>query len=403
MSGVSPDDRTPEDPFGGMPLFGDLAKLFSQQGGSSWDAARQLAQMVATDGDSEPNVDPLERIRLEQLARVAELHVASTTGLTVPSGRAGVVEPTTRSAWAAKALDAHRPLFEELIGSLGQATVGDEPPDPNDPLGFMAPLLRMAGPMLLSMTAGSMVGHLARRSFGQYDLPLPRPTDEGVLLVPANIDEFGEEWSLPPDDLRLWVCVHEITFHTVLAVPHVRARYEGLLHDYLSGFEADPSGLEERLGHLDPTALGDPGGLPDALTDPEVLLGAIRSPAQEALLPRLDALVAVLVGYVDHVMDRIGANVLGSYERTTEAVRRRRVEAGDADRLVERLLGLELSQDQVDRGRAFVTGVVERGGEDGLARLWHSDRELPTPAEVDAPGLWLARIDLPDDPDAATG
>ena len=398
MARVSSEDRTPEDPFGGMPLFGDLARLFAQQGGG-WEGARQLAVMVATEGASEPNVDPLERIRIEQLARVAELHVAAATGLTVPAGRSGVVEPTTRAAWAARALEAHRPLFDRLVESLGRTPPAPVEPDPDDPLGFMAPLLRMAGPVLLSMTTGSMVGHLARRSFGQYDLPLPRPLADGVQLIPANIDEFGEEWSLPPDDLRLWVCVHELTFHTVLAVPHVRDRYQGLLEDYLSGFEPDPTGLEDRLGGLDPSSLGDPGGLPDALSDPEVLLGAIRSPAQEALLPHLEAMVAVLVGYVDHVMDRIGTNVLGTYGQITEAVRRRRVEAGDADRLVERLLGLELSPRQVDRGRAFVAGVLERAGDDGLARLWASSRELPTPAEVDAPGLWLARIDLPDEGD----
>ena len=61
-----------------------------------------------------------------------------------------------------------------------------------------------------------------------------------------------------------------------------------------------------------------------------------------------------------------------------------------------RLLGLELTQDQCDRGETFVAGVVERAGKRGLERLWRSERELPTPAEVDAPGLWLARIDLPD-------
>jgi uncharacterized protein (DUF2342 family) len=72
------------------------------------------------------------------------------------------------------------------------------------------------------------------------------------------------------------------------------------------------------------------------------------------------------------------------------------VTAGPADRFVERLLGLHLDQAQYDRGAAFVRGVLERSGPDALARLWAGERELPTPAELDAPGLWLARIDLPD-------
>jgi uncharacterized protein (DUF2342 family) len=81
----------------------------------------------------------------------------------------------------------------------------------------------------------------------------------------------------------------------------------------------------------------------------------------------------------------------------TEALRRRRVEADPSDRFVHRLLGLSLDQPQYDRGERFIGGVVERAGPGGLERLWKSDRELPTPAEVDAPGLWLARIDLPEE------
>jgi putative hydrolase len=126
-----------------------------------------------------------------------------------------------------------------------------------------------------------------------------------------------------------------------------------------------------------------------------VLLGALRSPAQEALLPDLEAAVAVVVGVVDHVMDTIGNGLLGDYAQLTEALRRRRVEASDADRFVERLLGLEMTQATYERGRRFVDGVAERAGAEAISRLWDEPRNLPTPAEVDAPGLWLARIDLP--------
>ena len=111
-------------------------------------------------------------------------------------------------------------------------------------------------------------------------------------------------------------------------------------------------------------------------------------------MPQLDALVALVVGVTDHVMDTVGANVLSSYGMLTEALRRRRVESDPADGFVSRLLGLTLTREQVQRGSLFVSGVIERGGSDVLARLWQSEAELPTPAEIDAPGLWLARIDL---------
>jgi putative hydrolase len=405
------------NPFEGFPLFGDLARLFGQggpAGGAPWEAARNLALAVATEGESEPNVDPLERIQLEQLARVAELHVANVTGLsTSVTGRGLTVLPVTRAIWAQRTLEEYRPLLEQLAGSLGNpegladleqsealdALDPDGPQDPQDQFAaVLGPMIKAMQPMMVAMTAGSMVGHLARRSFGQYDLPIPRtPSDELAILVP-NLDAFGSEWSLPADDLRLWICIHEIAHHAVLGVPHVRARLESLLTQYTTSFRNDPSALEDQLGDLDLSGGPDSlASLQQLMGEPGALLGAIQSDEQRALLPQLEAVVAVVVGVVDHVMDTVGGKLIGSYGMLTEALRRRRVETSEADRFVERLLGLELTQAVYDRGSAFVDGVVERAGEAGLARLWEGERMLPSPPEVAAPGLWLARIDLPED------
>ena len=130
--------------------------------------------------------------------------------------------------------------------------------------------------------------------------------------------------------------------------------------------------------------------------DPEMLLGAMQSPTQRALLPAYETLIAAIVGYVDHIMDTVGTSLLSNYSMLSEALRRRRVEADPSDRFVERLLGLELTQATYDRGTAFVHGVIERAGSTGLERLWESEQTLPTPNEIEAPGLWLARIELPD-------
>lgn len=385
-----------------MPFLGDIARLLGQQAGGAWDSARQLAVTVATGGTSEPNVDPVERMRIEQLARVADLRVADATGLsTSVSGRAVSVLPVNRTRWVMDSLEAYRPLVERLAEALGpsEADGDDEPMEPGDPMaGMFSGMLELFQPMVLAMTAGSMVGHLARRTFGQYDLPIPRPiagpdADELLLVVP-NLDEFAEEWSLAPEDLRLWICVHEVAHHAVLGVPHVRARMDDLLLQYVSSFRNDPAALEDRIGQID---LSDPSALAhlqEVIGSPDVILGAITSPEQDRLRPQLEALVAVVEGVVDHVVDVVGGQLIASYPMLTEALRRRRVEAAEADRFVERLFGLELSQATYDRGAAFVAGVLERAGEDGLRRLWDGPDMLPTPAEVDAPGLWLARIDL---------
>ena len=159
----------------------------------------------------------------------------------------------------------------------------------------------------------------------------------------------------------------------------------------MSGFQVDPHSLEGSLGEMD---LGDPSGLQALLGNPETLFGAIQTSTQRDVLVRLEALVVPLVGYVDYVLDTTGRRLIATYDMVTEALRRRRVEATDGDRFVGRLLGVELNQTHYDRGAAFVRGIVERGGPEAAHQLWVGSRQLPTPAELDAPGLYLARLEI---------
>ena len=248
-----------ENPFAGIPLFGDLLRLASQQGPFNLESTAPLAMSIAANGTEEANVDPLDRMRLDELARVAELHldqIASrpeTVGIQPPR-----IVAVNRSQWAHRTLVDYRPLFERLAGSLGQA-----PPMADtggDPLALMlGPLLKMMTPMLLGMTSASMVGQLGRAALGSYQLPVPRPGDELMVVSPA-VREFADEWSLELDDLRLWICLHELAHHAVLSVPHIRSTLEGLLADYCAGFRPNPAALEERLSavELSPESLTDP-------------------------------------------------------------------------------------------------------------------------------------------------
>lgn len=389
MSGTGPPEG--RNPFEGFPMFGDLARMFGSQGPVNWDVARQTAMWVATEGRVEPNVEPLERIRLEELARAADLRVADSTGL--PTSIAGgivTVQPVTRADWTVHSLEAYRPLIERLAAALNRSGPDEAAADPTTQ--FLGDIGKLMGPVLLGLQAGFMVGHLSRHSFGMYDVAVPRPAFDQVLVVPANIDAFAAEWSLPTDELRLWVCIHEIAHHAIAGRPHVRVRLAELLEEYVGGFHVDPSALEDVFADLDPT---DPGGLQAILGNPETLLGAILTPAQDDVRTRIRTLLTAVAGAVDHVLDRAGRQLIGSYDQVIEAVRRRRAEASDGERFASRLLGLELRRADYERGGTFVDGIVERAGEDGFQRLWADARHLPTEAELDAPGLWLARIDLP--------
>jgi putative hydrolase len=381
-----------DNPFANLPMFGDLAKALAGQGPLNWDAARQFAAMAATGGTAEANVDPTVRIAYEHLVPIADMHVRDITGLEAP---VAALELVTPGVWAQRTLDAYRPLFTELATSLGRspaaASEGDDDLDPM--MAMFAGLSQMMAPAMLGMALGSMVGRLAARAFGQYDLPIPREASS-LLVVPATVDAFAADWSLPADSMRLWVLVQELTGHAVYSQSVARAAITSLVQQHVAAFRPDPAAVADKLGRLDLDG-GDPmQAMQRALSDPEVLLGAVRSPEQVALSPVLDAATAAVVGYVDYAVDSVAARVIGGDAlRIAEAVRRRRIEAGADDVFIERLLGLQVTPALVQRGKTFVAGVVDRAGEAGLVPLFTREGALPTPAELDAPGLWLARLE----------
>lgn len=384
-----------DNPFANLPMFGDLAKALAGQGPLNWDAARQFAGMAANGGASEANVDPTVRIALADLARIIEMHVRDLTGTEAAFPE---ITPVTRGIWSQRTLEAYRPLFTELATSLGRRpTAGEmEVAAETDPMvAMMANLSSMMAPSMMGMAVGSMVGRMAGRTFGQYDLPIPR-NDHALLVVPSTIDAFAAEWSLPVDEMRLWVLAQEMIGHTIFSIAPLREQYTALVRQHVGAFRPDPSAVADKLSSLEMDDVNDPmAAMQRLLSDPALLLGAVQSPEQAAMAPSLDAAVAAIVGSVDYLVDAVAARVIGGDAlRIAEAVRRRRLETSPDDLFVERLLGLQLTQDQVQRGKTFTAGVVDRVGEGRLTELFGKPQPLPTPAELEAPGLWIARLEL---------
>src|SRR6202034_2792410 len=173
---MNPED--PDNPISG--LLGDLLKVIgggARGTAAPWlDAARALALGVATDGGAESNVDPLQRIKLEELARVVELHVEGTTGLSIGDGDSYSSAPVSRGVWANRALDGWRPLLERMVSVVEAAPVPpvEAPLDPDEaPDGLHALLGQIAstmGPIMLGLQFGSAAGHLGPQAPGQYAL-----------------------------------------------------------------------------------------------------------------------------------------------------------------------------------------------------------------------------------------
>ncbi len=420
-------DGSPPSPFGPLGPLGaggafDLAgfaRMLQSDGPVSWELAEQTALWAALEGATEAPVDADERRALEALGRAAQSHVADETGrsevLTAP------IHVFGRDAWVRLHLTALRPVLEALALSMRDAmteaasadgpedtdlTVGDLPPAFAAMLGGfgsggdpVAAMIGMVAPFFLGLQAGSMVGHLGRRALGRYDLPLPVQDRPGACFVPANLAAFEQDWSLPRDELRFYIALHETTRVAQRSVPWVQPMLVRLASEYVAAFELDPGSLGDRLGGID---LTDPNAMQSLAEQPAALLGAMRGPRQEAALLRLRVFSSVLEGWADLVLERIGTRLLPSFARVHEAMKRHRIDRGEAEQFVEGLLGLDLGRDDYERGLAFCRGVVERAGMEGLDRLWESEAMVPTPAELDAPGLWLARIDLPELTDGAS-
>jgi len=408
-----PDSGDAANPFQSM--LGDLMNMLGSNGPDQWEMTRAFALNVATGGNPEENVEPIQRIRVEQLSRVAELNVIEATGMPVtPDGRRLTCVPVGRGDWTAKALESWRSVLQAMAGpppaGLDPAVapvdpVGLDPVD-SDPTGGMAAMLgQMAstmGPMFFGLQVGSVVGHLAQRTLGQYPLALPwAPADE-LLLVTANIAEFASDWSLPEDEALLWVCARELATNSVLSRPSVRSRFEELLLALAESQAAAQQDLAGRLRGMmtgegsDPALGAGMESLQGLFGDPEALLGDLLTPESRRTSDQLTSLAVVVDAYADHIATVVGAKLVGAHTQLAEAWYRRRAERGKGEEAAGALFGLDLEQAQVDRGRTFVAGIIERAGQDGLTRLWEPVRNLPTPAEVDAPGLWLERIDLPE-------
>ncbi|MEX1008472.1 MAG: zinc-dependent metalloprotease [Acidimicrobiia bacterium] len=387
--------------------FSQMMRMLSSTGPVNWEVARQTAEWVALEGRPEPPIDVADRKQFEELVHAAQTLVVAETGLYATFATS--IQTVGPQGWVDLHLVALRPVLEALATTLGDAmrSAGDVPESDED-LSAMFPglppglplgdVLRMVAPALLGVQAGSMIGYLAQHAFGRYDLPLPTGAlpdgdEPSLCFVVPNVDGFEEEWTLPRDDLRFYLALHEVVHAAERSVPWVRARLLRLAVDYVSSYEIDPAAFEAEFGTIDPS---DPASFESMTASPERILGAMQSPRQAAPREELQRLTAVIEGYADNVTERVGRRLVPTFERIHEAMLRHRVERGEAERFIEGLLGLKLERAHYELGQAFCEGVVERAGVEGLNRLWESESMLPTPNELEAPGLWLARINLPE-------
>jgi putative hydrolase len=377
-----------------------LMRMLQSPGPVNMEVARNTAEATSMinletgQPESETPLSDTERTAFDDVVRAAQLAVAEATGLS--GALSTTARGVTRREWAATTLQGLEPVLGALAEALGRGQHDEQADAPASPDALLGMMMQGLVPLLLGVWSGSMIGSLAHHALAQYDLPLPLGDEPAMAFVVRNVGAFADEWSLPLDELRYALALREVTHAAERSVPWVRARLVHLASEYVGAYEVQADALEGHFRDLDPS---DPQAMASLqeLADPDALLGAMRSERQGPLLAELQRFVAVLEGYTDVVVASLGERMVAAHTRIDEALRRQRLERGDAAAFVDRLLGLELDREHYEMGVAFCRGVIERsdGSFDGLNRLWSAEHMTPTASEIAAPGLWLARIDLP--------
>jgi coenzyme F420 biosynthesis associated uncharacterized protein len=385
-----------------------------------WDMAISTGVRFARQG---PQVSLSEAravvAELRGLTAVVQQPVRDLTGLT-SRGAVGPVAVVDRPGWIRANVGGFRVVLEPLAEQLAERS--NVRPAAGSVVGAV-------GSRVTGVQAGLILAYLSSRVLGQYELFLP-PGEGGasangasgaadgangagsaygapaaspvngaavagegagvgrLTLVAPNIVMVERELGVDPHDFRRWVCLHEETHRVQFtSVPWLRGYVQGMMTEFLLASDLDAGAILERLRSA-ATAVADAvrGG------EGESLVEAMQTPAQRALLDKLTAVMTLVEGHGDYVMDAVGPQVVPSVEDIREKFSHRRGSAGRMEQILRRILGIDLKMKQYEQGSRFVSTVVAEAGMAGFNKVWTSPETLPTRAELAEPREWLERV-----------
>ena len=357
-----------------------------------WDLAVTTATRMAGPGPTvarstaEEAVEELRAGSLRSTPLVREF-----TGLMAPQGAPPGTERTApvlvvdRQGWIQANVDGFATIVSPLIDRLQEKK------------GSPGPIAEAIGSRVTGVELGALLGFMSSRVLGQFD---PFYAPEGspgqpapagrMLLVAPNVVHVEGELGVDPTDFRLWVCLHEETHRAqFMANPwlrgHMVERSRALVEDLLGEPGAVVDRLTAALRHL-----------PDLVRSGEAagtgLIELVQTPEQRRALAELTAVMSLLEGHADVVMDDVGPQVVPSVAEIRRKFTRRRAGRGALDQLLRRLLGLEAKMRQYADGAVFVRTVVDKVGMESFNAVWTSAETLPAPEEIADPGAWVRRV-----------
>jgi coenzyme F420 biosynthesis associated uncharacterized protein len=288
-----------------------------------------------------------------------------------------------RPDWIRANVGNFQQLFEPVEEAYGRS-VSDGGPG--------ALVLAPATRVVLSSQFGLLIGYLARRVLGQYDVSLlgKEPVTAGKLyFVEPNIRVLERTLGAPSAELRQWIALHEATHaHEFEVHPWVRTYLNSQLRSYLRSVVDDMLGGAGR---------GPMSGMVTRLAmnirQGHNLFNALMTAQQREIVSRLQALMSLAEGYSNHVMNAVGRRTLPHFDEISRSLERRQRQRGRIEELFLRITGLKMKMEQYKLGEAFVDQVVGTRGIAFLNRAWEAPEYLPTEAEIKNPERWVARME----------
>ncbi|MBT2382735.1 zinc-dependent metalloprotease [Streptomyces sp. ISL-11] len=360
-----------------------------------WKLAVATATRLVRPGPEVSREEAREVVaELRRHAKTSEEHVRAFTRMSPPGGGPESQDAETpvlvvdRAGWIKANVAGFRALLSPLLEKMQSRRGGTA-------------VLGAVGGKVTGVELGMLLSFLASRVLGQYETfapaakDLPGSANGGrLLLVAPNIVHVERELEVDPHDFRLWVCLHEETHRTQFtAVPWLRDHIEGEIQAFLAETEVDPATLLERIREAAQSLAGGKPPEEGEERGARSIVDLVQTPAQRAILGRLTAVMSLLEGHADYVMDGVGPQVVPSVVEIREKFQQRRASgAGRLDAALRKLLGLDAKLRQYRDGERFVRAVVDEVGMDGFNRVWTSPNTLPTKAEIAKPADWIARV-----------
>jgi len=341
-----------------------------------WGFAKATGRRMVAAG---PKVTPAEAAEVVAALRSAAERsrgpVAETARMHSPAGSSPALI-VDRAGWIDANVDSLQSMLEPVVAAMVAKRKTPAPPSSN--------LVQGVGGKVTGAEAGALMSFLASKILGQYDLA-PDGTPR-LLLVAPNVLHTESEIGVDPADFRLWVCLHEETHRVQFtAVPWLRQHVIDSARQLSLDLAPDPEQLGEKIVQL-------AQNLPDALrSGGNGLTDIFATPEQRAQIARVTAIMALLEGHADVVMDDVGPAIVPSVEHIRSRFQQRRRDVSGVDKILRRLLGLEAKMRQYRDGAAFVRAVTDKVGTDGFNAVWNSTETLPLPEEIENPAPWVQR------------